>query len=198
MTTTELSRYIAALADYALEKQLIAPEDEAWAVNSLLAAMGAREFVPPAEPLRAPLHQLLEALTGYAVEQGLCGEDITSRDLFDTSLMGLLTARPSQVIREFRERYAASPEAATGWYYAFSQDTNYIRRDRIAKDRKWVAPTGYGELDITINLSKPEKDPRAIAAAKKAPQSGYPKCQLCRENEGYPGQIGRASCRERV
>ena len=189
MTTTELSRYIAALADYALEKQLIAPEDEAWAVNSLLAAMGAREFVPPAEPLRAPLHQLLEALTGYAVEQGLCGEDITSRDLFDTGLMGLLTARPSQVIREFRERYAASPEAATGWYYAFSQDTNYIRRDRIAKDRKWVAPTGYGELDITINLSKPEKDPRAIAAAKKAPQSGYPKCQLCRENEGYPGHM---------
>ena len=193
MTNKELSWYIAALADYALEKQLIAPEDRTWAVNSLLAAMGGQEFIPPEETMRRSLKlslpELLGDLTAHAVEQWLCGEDITSRDLFDTGLMGILTPRPSQVIREFRERYAASPEAATGWYYAFSQNTNYIRRDRIARDRKWTAPTEYGDLDITINLSKPEKDPRAIAAAKAAPQSGYPKCQLCRENEGYAGRM---------
>ena len=103
--------------------------------------------------------------------------------------MGRLTPRPSQVIRAFRTRYEESPEAATDWYYQFSQDTDYILRYRIAKDVKWVAPTPYGDLDITINLSKPEKDPRAIAAAKTAPQGGYPKCQLCRENEGYAGRM---------
>ena len=133
--------------------------------------------------------ELLERLATHAVKAGLCGEDITSRDLFDTRLMGLLTPRPSQIIGEFWSRYGDSPQSATDWYYAFSQDVNYIRRERIARDRKWVAPTEYGDLDITINLSKPEKDPRAIAAAKKAPQSGYPKCQLCRENEGYAGRM---------
>ncbi len=189
MTSQELSRTIDALADYALEKKLIAPEDRTWAVNRLLAALKADEYTEGGQPVSAPLADLLDRLTGHAVEQGLCGEDITSRDLFDTGLMGLLTPRPSRIIGEFRARYALSPEEATDWYYAFSQDVNYIRRDRIARDRKWVAPTEYGDLDITINLSKPEKDPRAIAAAKKAPQSGYPKCQLCRENEGYAGRL---------
>ena len=103
--------------------------------------------------------------------------------------MGVLTPRPSQVIARFQERYAQSPRAATDWYYTFSQDTDYIRRYRITKDVKWVTRTEYGDLDITINLSKPEKDPKAIAAAKSAPQSGYPKCQLCRENEGYSGRM---------
>ena len=123
------------------------------------------------------------------MENGRIEDDTTSRDLFDTELMGRLTPRPSQVIRAFRTRYEESPEAATDWYYQFSQDTDYILRYRIAKDVKWVAPTPYGDLDITINLSKPEKDPRAIAAAKTAPQGGYPKCQLCRENEGYAGRM---------
>ena len=111
------------------------------------------------------------------------------RDLFDTMLMGRLTPRPAQVIERFRALYAESPERATDWYYRFSQDTNYIRRDRIAKDVKWVAPTEYGELDITINLSKPEKDPKAIAAARNLPASAYPRCQLCAENEGYAGRV---------
>ena len=131
----------------------------------------------------------MKDLLDWAVENGRIEDGTTSRDLFDTELMGRLTPRPSQVIRAFRTRYEESPEAATDWYYQFSQDTDYILRYRIAKDVKWVAPTPYGDLDITINLSKPEKDPRAIAAAKTAPQGGYPKCQLCRENEGYAGRM---------
>ena len=131
----------------------------------------------------------MKDLLDWAVENGRIEDDTTSRDLFDTELMGRLTPRPSQVIRAFRTRYEEFPEAATDWYYQFSQDTDYILRYRIAKDVKWVAPTPYGDLDITINLSKPEKDPRAIAAAKTAPQGGYPKCQLCRENEGYAGRM---------
>ena len=131
----------------------------------------------------------MKDLLDWAVENGRIEDDTTSRDLFDTELMGRLTPRPSQVIRAFRTRYEESPEAATDWYYQFSQDTDYIRRYRIAKDVKWVATTPYGDLDITINRSKPGKDPRAIAAAKTAPQGGYPKCQLCRVNESYAGRM---------
>ena len=189
MTNPQLCRTVAALADYAQEKGLIQPDDHTWAVNRLLEALEEDSFSPPDQPLSAPLADILDALTTHAVEKGLCGDDITSRDLFDTRLMGLLTPRPSLVIGEFQARYRRSPREATGWYYTFSQDTNYIRRDRVAKDRKWLSPTPYGELIITINLSKPEKDPRAIAAAKNAPQSGYPKCLLCRENVGYAGRM---------
>ena len=122
--------------------------------------------------------------------RGVLKEDsVVYRDLFDTKLMGVLTPRPAQVIETFRSLCAQSPEKATDWYYKFSQDTNYIRRDRIAKDVKWVAPTEYGDLDITINLSKPEKDPKAIAAARNLPASAYPRCQLCAENEGYAGRV---------
>nr|WP_326126619.1 UDP-glucose--hexose-1-phosphate uridylyltransferase [uncultured Oscillibacter sp.] len=183
--------YTAALADYAIARGLIEPADRTWAVNSLLAAMKLEDYQEPAErPAETPpLEEILGMLTEFAVQRGIIQGDITSRDLFDTGLMGILTPRPSQVIGAFRERYARSPQAATDWYYRFSQDTDYIRRYRIARDMKWVAPTEYGDLDITINLSKPEKDPRAIAAAKAAPQSGYPKCQLCRENEGYAGRM---------
>ena len=191
MAEANISAYTAALADYAAARGLIEEADRTWAVNSLLAAMGVDDYQEPA-PAPGPepaLEEILGLLTDFAVQRGDIQGDITSRDLFDTGLMGILTPRPSQVIRVFRERYAQSPRAATDWYYQFSQDTDYIRRYRIAKDVKWVAPTEYGDLDITINLSKPEKDPRAIAAAKAAPQSGYPKCLLCRENEGYAGRI---------
>ena len=182
---------IAALADYGVSRGLIAEADRTWAVNTLLAAMGLTEYEEPqtAGTAETSLEMILGLLTEFAVKRGLIQGDITSRDLFDTGLMGILTPRPSQVIGTFQEKYAQSPQAATDWYYRFSQDTDYIRRYRIAKDVKWVTPTEYGDLDITINLSKPEKDPRAIAAAKAAPQSGYPKCQLCRENEGYAGRI---------
>ena len=181
----------AALADYAIARGLIDPADRTWAVNTLLAAMRLEDFREPEQRRTGepPLEEILGMLTEFAVQREIIQGDITSRDLFDTGLMGILTPRPSQVIRTFQEKYAQSPRKATDWYYKFSQDTDYIRRYRIAKDVKWVAPTEYGDLDITINLSKPEKDPRSIAAAKAAPQSGYPKCQLCRENEGYAGRM---------
>ena len=180
---------IADLLGYALRTGLIEDCDRTWAANRLLQALGLDGWEEPDTLQDRPLEEILKDLLDWAVENGRIEEGTTSRDLFDTELMGRLTPRPSQVIREFEARYAQSPEAATDWYYKFSQNTDYIRRYRIARDVKWVAPTPYGDLDITINLSKPEKDPRAIAAAKTAPQGGYPKCQLCRENEGYAGRM---------
>ena len=182
-----MSGYIYALADYGVKTGLISPEDRVWAVNRLLEAMGLDGAED--EKKEAPLPEILAALTQNAVDRGLCQDNGVARDLFDTRLMGLLTPPPSQVRRTFRELYAQSPRAATDWFYRFSQDTNYIRRDRIARDEKWTYCSPYGPMDITINLSKPEKDPKAIAAAKLAPQSGYPKCQLCKENEGYAGRM---------
>ena len=184
-----IDQYIAALADYGVRTGLIEPADRVWAVNTLLNVLELQEYIEPEEHLEIPLEEILNNLLDFSVQRGVIQGDITSRDLFDTKLMGVLTPRPSQVIAAFQERYARSPKEATDWYYQLSQDTDYIRRYRIAKDVKWTAPTAYGELDITINLSKPEKDPKAIAAAKAAPQSGYPKCQLCRENEGYAGRM---------
>lgn len=190
MIDTCISSYIAALADYGVRTGLIEPSDRTWAVNGLLQAMELQEYQEPEEPLEErPLEEILGRLVDFCVKRGLIENDVTSRDLLDTRLMGVLTPRPSWVIDQFRRRAAQDRRAATDWYYRLSQDTDYIRRYRIARDVKWVAPTEYGDLDITINLSKPEKDPRAIAAAKAAPQSGYPKCQLCRENEGYAGRM---------
>lgn len=135
------------------------------------------------------LTEILDSLLNYACANGLCQDSVVYRDLFDTKLMGLLTPRPSAVIRRFWDLYAESPKAATDDYYAFSKTTNYIRADRLAKDAKWITPTPYGDMDMTINLSKPEKDPKAIAAALQMKQSAYPKCQLCKENEGYAGRV---------
>ena len=180
---------IKDLVGYALRTGLIDEYDRPWAVNELLQAMGMDAWEEPAETHERPLEDILKELLDDAVARGRIEDDTTNRDLFDTELMGRLTPRPSQVISEFRRRYQAGPKDATDWFYRFSQDTDYIRRYRIAKDVKWKATTPYGELDITINLSKPEKDPKAIAAAKAAPQTSYPKCQLCRENEGYAGRL---------
>ena len=186
----DVSTYIAALVEYAVERKLIEGADRVWARNQLLAALALDDWREPEESLKdASLEETLGALLDDAAARGVIGDDITSRDLLDTRLMGILTPRPGAVIGKFRSRCAQSMQEATDWYYRFSQDTDYIRRYRIARDVKWVTPTEYGDLDITINLSKPEKDPRAIAAAKAAPQSGYPKCQLCRENEGYAGRM---------
>jgi len=186
----EVSMYIAALAEYAVGKKLIEEADRVWAVNQLLAALELEDYAEPEEvPSSVPLEDILRRLLDDAVARGVIDNGVTSRDLLDTKLMGILTPRPSEVIREFQTRSAQGKKLATDWYYQFCMDTDYIRAYRIAKDVKWVASTEYGDLDITINLSKPEKDPRAIAAAKSAPQGGYPKCQLCRENEGYAGRI---------
>ena len=179
--------YLNALVDYALERGLIQEGDELWAYNRLLEVLGLDEA--EGEDVTAELPEILTALTDDAVRRGLVEDNVTARDLFDTKLMGAILPPPHEVRAIFRSLYDYSPQAATDWYYAFSCDSNYIRRDRIARDRKWVYPCEYGDLDITINLSKPEKDPRAIAAARLAPQSGYPKCQLCAENEGYAGRM---------
>ena len=177
------------LVCYALRCGLIETDDRVWATNRLMDALKLSDWQQPEAEQQRPLEDILSDILDYAVKNGIIEDDITSRDLFDTELMGRLTPRPSQVRKTFGEKYSVSPEAATDWYYKLSQDTDYIRRYRIAKDMKWTAATEYGELDITVNLSKPEKDPKAIAAAKLAPQSGYPKCLLCAENEGYAGRM---------
>ena len=184
-----MNNAIEQLVAYGLKRELIQPEDAVFVRNQLLMTMGLDEFVPCGSGEALPLPEILGILTENAVQRGICDDNGTARDLFDTKLMGCLTPWPSTVRSSFVSLYKQSAEAATDWYYRFSQDTNYIRRDRIARDVKWVTPTAYGDLDITINLSKPEKDPKAIAAAKNAPQSGYPKCQLCVENEGYAGRM---------
>ena len=180
---------IKDLVGYAVRTGLIEESDRTWAANALLEAMRLDSWEEPQEAQERPLEDILRELLDDAAARGLIHDDVTSRDLFDTELMGRLTPRPSQVIQDFFRRYQASPREATDWLYQFSQDTDYIRRYRIARDVKWQAATAYGDMDITINLSKPEKDPRAIAAAKAAPQSGYPKCLLCKENEGYAGRL---------
>ena len=181
---------IASLVQYGLEKNLIELCEKIWATNGILAVLRL-DALNEAQPVEgAALPEILNTLLDDAASRGVIdGESITQRDILDTALMAVLTPRPSQVIRTFEEKYAAGPEQATDWYYQFSRDTNYIRTDRIAKDLHWTTSTEYGELDITINLSKPEKDPKAIALAKSMPQSGYPKCQLCAENEGYAGRM---------
>ena len=184
-----LDSYISALCRYAERTGLLQPEDLVFARNALLEALQLDSFDEAAAPAEASLADILQVLTGDAVARGVCPDNQVARDLFDTKLMGVLTPRPHEVRTCFHTLYQISPQKATDWFYRFSQDTNYIRRDRIAKDKKWTYACEYGELDITINLSKPEKDPRAIAAAKLAPQSGYPKCALCAENEGYAGRM---------
>ena len=190
-TNVEISR----LLEYGLQRGLIAPEDKAYAANRMLALLGLREFEP--QPVEEELHtpvEPLERLCQFAAEAGLIDPDTRDgRDQFDTELMNCLMPRHSQVVREFYSLYEKDKQAATDYYYQLARSSNYIRVDRIEKDRMWTAPTPYGDLVITINLSKPEKDPKAIAAAKNAPQSGYPKCALCRENEGYLGSANQAA-----
>lgn len=182
---------ISQLIEYAVRKGWIEECDRVWAANRILEAlhMNGFEGLVPVDKL-PEIQDILNGLCDYAYENGIIeGNSATYYDLFDTQLIGLLTPRPAEVIREFKAKYAQDPKEATDWYYAFSGDTNYIRRERIAKDMKWTVDTEYGVIDITINLSKPEKDPKAIAAAGKAKSTGYPKCLLCAENEGYAGHL---------
>ncbi|WP_274953366.1 UDP-glucose--hexose-1-phosphate uridylyltransferase [Angelakisella massiliensis] len=183
---------IAALVEYARRKDLIEEEDITWAINSLLDALKLDSYTPqPLPEGEIDLAQVLDRLLDDAAQRGVLEQNsVVYRDLLDTELMGRLTPRPSQVAKKFWELYdECSPKDATDWYYDFSQNTNYIRRDRIARDIQWKAETEYGQLDITINLSKPEKDPKAIAAARNLPVSDYPRCLLCKENEGYAGRV---------
>ncbi|MCI8698890.1 MAG: UDP-glucose--hexose-1-phosphate uridylyltransferase [Oscillospiraceae bacterium] len=190
---------VAKLVAYAIQNDLIRPYEKDWAVNTILDALKLDSYTDPGEEFwwesnlysqKIQLAPILEELLDDAYARGVLAENsVVYRDLFDTELMGRLTPRPSEVRDLFQRSYERDPKMATDWYYKFSQDTNYIRRDRIAKDIQWKAPTPYGELDVTINLSKPEKDPKAIAAAKNLPASAYPRCQLCAENEGYAGRV---------
>ena len=182
-----VNRYITELINYGTGKGLIEEEDRIYATNKVLEIMQEEEYEEEEITEQRPLHLILRDLTDEAVKRKLTGDTTAARDLFDTKIMGAITPPPSKVIREFKKR--EDPKDATNWYYQFSKDTNYIRTDRIAKDVKWVSKTPYGDIDITINLSKPEKDPRDIAAAGKKKSTSYPKCLLCKENEGYAGTI---------
>ena len=185
-----ISEAVRDLVQYGLDTGLLDEEDRYYARNQILSLLGLTEYEETEEPeKKRSLEDILETLLDYAAENGLLEHDsVTYRDLFDTKLMNCLMPRPSEVSKRFRGLYEADPEAATRYFYKLSQDSDYIRRYRVCKDMKWVADTEYGALDVTVNLSKPEKDPRAIAAAKLAKQSGYPKCLLCVENVGYAGR----------
>ncbi|MBQ9900886.1 MAG: UDP-glucose--hexose-1-phosphate uridylyltransferase [Clostridia bacterium] len=181
---------IDQLIQNALEKKLIEPEEEIYSRNMLLALMGEDSYESTQPGGKRALCDILCELCDIATQRGIISDSTENRDIFDAKLMNCVMPRPSQVITEFREHYGQSPEEATDRFYTFSCDSNYIRRDRIARDRKWKFQSEYGELDITVNLSKPEKDPRDIAAAGKSQSTSYPLCQLCLENEGYAGRIG--------
>ena len=184
-----ICKNIRQLVNYGLKNNLLEKEDEIFTVNQLLELFGLDEMEEVEAP-EADLEDILKEMLDYAAANGLMEDDITHRDLFDTKIMSKLLPRPGEVIRTFWKLYKEeSPKAATDYYYKFSQDTDYIRRYRVCKDQKWTTATEYGDIDITINLSKPEKDPKAIAAAKLAKQAGYPKCLLCVENEGYAGRV---------
>ena len=189
----KINLYIAALADYAIEKGLLDSDDRIFAINRILDRLELHEFSEPEEKLTgASLEEILKALLDYAVENGIIEIDsVVFRDLFDTELMGLVTPLPSVVNKNFFADYKESPKKATDNFYKLCLDCDYIREYRIKKDLKWTAPSQYGEIDVTINLSKPEKDPKAIAALRTQKQSGYPLCNLCHENVGYAGSASQ-------
>ena len=188
---------IEKLVQYGIEKDLITPQDKSYVINRILEILNLDEFIAPAQNYEnINIETTLKEILDYAVEKKLIEDSIVYRDLFDTKIMSTLVSPPHEIIEEFKKLYIDSPQKATDWYYKFSQDTDYIRRYRIEKDLRWQTDTEYGKLDLSINLSKPEKDPKAIAAAKTAKQSGYPKCMLCPENEGYAGRINHPARRK--
>ncbi len=180
---------ISALAQYGINKKLIDETDRIFIINRLCETVGLDNFEESEFDPNASLENILADILDYAVENGICEDSIVYRDLFDTKLMGILTPRPSEVIKEFYKKYDNSPVDATDYYYDLAKSSDYIREYRVKNDVKWITKTEYGDIDITINLSKPEKDPKAIAAMLNAKQADYPKCQLCKENEGYCGRV---------
>ena len=189
----DISTLISELVTYArLDAHLIDIRDVVWAENTLMEMLGVSDFceVEITEP--RPLAEILGDICDYAYENGLIEENtVVYRDLFDTKLMGVFVDRPSEVIRRFEHLYESDPRLATDYFYRLAVKSNYIRSDRIERDMKWTVPSEFGEIEITVNLSKPEKDPKAIAAAKLLPPSGYPRCALCHENEGYAGTLSK-------
>ncbi len=197
MYKNEIGYEIAALAEYALAHGLIEEADLTWAKNriaNLIGEPGCPHYSGQIEALPDYPQALLDRLVARAADNGIEGLDsIVHRDIFDTELMAVLTPRPSEVIAKFNRLYAENPEAATGWYYAFSRATNYIRTERCARDLHWAVDSDYGKIDISVNLSKPEKDPKAIAAARFVKKTSFPPCAICAENEGYGGTLTTAA-----
>ena len=185
-----LSESIKKLVQYGVESGITPECERIYATNLLLDAFGESEYTEPeTEYAKIDLEETLNELLDEAVKRGIIEDSVVYRDLFDTKLMNCLMPRPAQVQKEFWDAYKEDPEKATDYFYKLSQDSNYIRRYRVKKDQKWTVDSEYGKIDITINLSKPEKDPKAIAAAKLVKSSSYPKCLLCPENEGYAGRV---------
>lgn len=188
----KIDHLITELCDYAERCELISPLDRAYAVASLMGILGLGEYTPAEITEERPLSAILDGICDWALDRGLIESDgVAYRDLFDTKIMGVLTPRPSEVIGKFERLYATSPEAATDFFYKLACDSNYIRRDRIARDVRWRVASEYGDIDISINLSKPEKDPKAIAMARLLPQTDFPRCALCHENEGFAGNLSK-------
>ncbi len=189
MSKFDVSSAIFGIVEYALGKGVLHQTDKIWAVNAILSVLKIDNLDIAAVPAALPLEKLLDVLLVDAVERGVIANTTTSRDLLDTAIMGCVTPRPSKVIEDFATLYTQNPKAATDWFYRFCMDCDYIREYRLAKDVKWTYPSSYGDMEITINLAKPEKDPMDIAAALNAKKTNFPACQLCRENEGYAGRI---------
>ena len=184
-----MNELISELVGYGIEKGLVEEDDKIYVINRLLELFRLDSYTQTDKAIRQ-LSEILSDMTDYAAEHGLIPENTNVfRELFDTKIMGILTPAPSVVRAKFTDLYVKNPKKATDFYYQFSQDTNYIRKDRVARDKKWKADTQYGKIDITINLSKPEKDPRDIARAATQAKNDYPKCLLCAENEGYAGRV---------
>ena len=184
-----LSEQIAALVQYGIDTGLTPECEKIYTTNLLLDLFQEHDYEEPVSVPKAPLEDILKELLDEACRRELIPDSIAYRDLFDTRIMNCLVPRPAQIRQTFWEKYRTSPEEATDYFYKLSQDSDYIRRYRVCKDQKWKVSCEYGDMDITINLSKPEKDPRAIAAARNAKASSYPKCLLCMENEGYAGRV---------
>ncbi len=190
-----INEYVEKLVKYALDRDFIKEEDTVWAINSILSAIGVDTYEKTEKEYgEIDIEQTLAYILDYVASKGIIdGESIVERDLYDTKLMGILTPRPFEVIAEFFAHYKNSPKEATDYFYALSRNTDYIRTYRVKRDMRWVTKTKFGDIDITINLSKPEKDPKAIAAARNMAAASYPSCALCRENEGYAGRLNAAA-----
>lgn len=189
MINVVIDENIKRLVQYGIDNKLIPECERIYSTNMLLEVFGKEDFSDPDVEYNLTLDEILGNLLDAAVKLNIIEDSVTYRDLFDTKIMNCITPRPGQVISTFFEKYEKSPEEATNFYYNFSTKTNYIRKSRIEKNKNWKYQCEYGNLDITINLSKPEKDPKAIAAAKNVKASSYPKCALCIENEGYAGRV---------
>ncbi|MBQ7386815.1 MAG: UDP-glucose--hexose-1-phosphate uridylyltransferase [Clostridia bacterium] len=190
----KIDNAVRELVSYGLAHGLITELDEAYSIGRIMEILNLSDFAPDESASERPLSDILSDILDYAYGAGLMeNNSVVYRDLFDTKIMGALMPRPSEVIANFEKIYETSPEEATDYFYALACDSNYIRRDRIARDLKWRVASDYGDIDITVNLSKPEKDPKAIAAAKLLPQTDYPKCALCHENEGFAGSVSKAA-----